>query len=337
MLSLRFGVEDLLRVRFAPGPAPLVETGLALSVLRAGSRDPALARWGRGATAGLSSRGGAATGRVLELLRPDGLGPTFIDPPSPALDEALDRVAATPRARVADELRRVWNGRPGPGSSWATALERHEARAWRELTSSLAQTHSAVLEPWWPRLRAGYAADVAWRTQVQQQQGLRTMLAGLVPGASWSGADLRLPGRRQATVVLGGEGLTLMPSLLWCGVPLRTRHPDGSLLLVYSALTPLPLVPAPDAPTDPLAGLLGATRALALHLLTDPHTTSGLAATLGVSLGSASAHAKTLRAAGLVATVRDGRQVRHSCTPLGRLLLAGGTPPVPGPGRLISS
>ncbi|MBY8878398.1 ArsR/SmtB family transcription factor [Actinacidiphila acidipaludis] len=323
MLTLRFTVEDLLRVRFAPGPAPLVETGLALSVLRAGSRDPALTRWGRTTSAGMSSRNGAAAGRLLQLLRSDGLGPTFLDPPVFALDEALDRVAATPQPRVSAELRRLWNGRPGPGSSWASALERHEARAWRELTSTLARTHDALLEPWWPRLRAGYAADVAWRTQVQQQQGLRAMLAGLVPGAAWSGADLRLPGRGQTTVVLGGGGLTLMPSLLWRGVPLRTRHPDGSLLLVYSALTPLPLVPAPGAPTDPLAALLGATRALALHLLTEPQSTTGLARTLGVSAGSASAHAKTLRAAGLVATVRDGKHVRHTCTPLGRLLLSG--------------
>lgn len=327
MLRLRFTVEDLLQVRFAPGPAPLIETGLALAVLRAGSPEASLVRWRRSTTLGLTARAGSAAGRMLQLLRPDGLGPTFIDPPEADLGAALDRVAATGRQQTTAELGRLWQGRRRPAGAWTTALERHEAPAWRELTASLAECRRALLDPWWPRLREGYAADVAWRGRVQQEQGLRAMLAGLVPGATWSGADLLLPGPRAATISLDGGGLTLMPSLLWRGIPLRVRQPDRSLLLVYSALTPLPLVPAPEDPTmDPLAALLGSTRAQALHLLSDPHTTTGLARTLGVSAGSASVHAKTLRAAGLVATVREGKQVRHSCTPLGRLLLAGGTP-----------
>ncbi|WP_069465770.1 hypothetical protein, partial [Actinacidiphila rubida] len=247
MTTLRFTVEDLLRVRFAPEPAPLIETGLALAVLRAGSPDPSLARWRTTTTHRLSARAGSSAGRMLGLLRPDGLGPTFLDPPVADLGEALDRVAATGRRQAAAELARLWHGhrRPATGA-WTAAVESHDASAWRELTRSLAESRRALLDPWWQRLREGYAADVAWRGRVLQEQGLRAMLAGLVPGATWSGADLLLPGRRPATVPLDGGGLTLMPSLLWRGVPLRVRHPDGSLLLVYSALTPLPMVPAPD-------------------------------------------------------------------------------------------
>lgn len=326
MLTLRFTIEDLLRVRFAPEPAPLIESGLALAVLHAGSHEPSLAHWRGRTMTGLSTRSGSAVGRVAELLRPDGLGPTFLDPPIADLSEALDKVSTVSRQQTTAELERLWQGRSRPDGAWRAAVEHHEAPAWRELVASLAECWRALLEAWWPRLREGYAGDVAWRGRVQQEQGLRAMLAGLVPGAAWSGADLRLPGPRTATVEVGGAGLTLMPSLLWRGVPLRSRHPDGSLLLVYSALTPLPLLPEPDRGADPLAGLLGATRARALHVLADPHTTTGLARTLGVSAGSASAHAKTLRAAGLVATVREGKEVRHTCTQLGRLLLAGGTP-----------
>ena len=323
MLSLHFTVEDLLRVRFAPGPAPLVETGMALTVLRAGSPDLSLARWRRTTLSGLSTRASATAGRMLELLRPDGLGPLFLDPPLSSLDDALELVAATSAAEASAELQRVWAGSPGDRGGWAAALERHEGRAWRELTAALAAAHQALVEPCWPRIRAGFAADVAWRGRIQQAQGLRAMLAGLVPGAHWSGSELRLPGPRPASVRLWGEGLTLMPSLLWRGAPLRALHPDGSLLLVYSALTPLPLVPLPDPRTDPLAALLGPTRAQVLQLLADPHSTTGLARTLGISPATASTHAKTLRAAGLVTTAREGRQVRHSCTPLGTLLLAG--------------
>ena len=42
---------------------------------------------------------------------------------------------------------------------------------------------------------------------------------------------------------------------------------------------------------------------------------------MGTSVPSASEHATALRAAGLVQTVRRGRGVIHSLTPLGRSLL----------------
>jgi DNA-binding MarR family transcriptional regulator len=48
-----------------------------------------------------------------------------------------------------------------------------------------------------------------------------------------------------------------------------------------------------------------------------------LAACVGTSAPSASEHATALRASGLVQTVRRGRGVNHSLTPLGRSLLNG--------------
>ncbi|WP_042382610.1 ArsR/SmtB family transcription factor [Streptacidiphilus melanogenes] len=321
MLRLRFTPDDLLRVRFAPAPSPLLEGMLALTLVRAGGPDPALLRWRRRIDVDLPSpvRG------LLELLRPDdGLGPLFLDPPIADADDALAHVLTTPRAEAAEELRFVWReiGRMPPRAS---ALAAGEARAWRELGVSLDTLVRRVLPPWWPRIQAGFAADVAWRGQVLITQGLQAMLAGLVPGADWdSGAVLRLPRAGDAVELsLTGRGLTLAPSLLWRGTPLRAPHPDGSLLLVYPALTPLPLIPAPEAGGTPLAALLGPTRAQVLQLLARPQTTGGLARHLGISAATASDHAKTLRAAGLVATARDGRYARHTCTTLGARLLAG--------------
>jgi DNA-binding transcriptional ArsR family regulator len=68
---------------------------------------------------------------------------------------------------------------------------------------------------------------------------------------------------------------------------------------------------------DPLASVLGATRARVLRALTDEHTTSGLARALGISLASASTHAAALREAGLVTSRRQGQSVRHTLTDLG--------------------
>jgi hypothetical protein len=48
-----------------------------------------------------------------------------------------------------------------------------------------------------------------------------------------------------------------------------------------------------------------------------------LAACVGTSAPSASEHATALRASGLVQTVRRGRGVNNSLTPLGRTLLNG--------------
>lgn len=320
MLHVLFTPGDLLRVRLAAAPAPLVEAGLALALLRAGSTDPVLARWRRGALPSLTP----PVRSLLELLRPDtGLGPLFLDPPLANADEAVALVAATPREEAARELRRVL-GDQRVVPPRAVALSRGEPRAWRELETALTAAHRDFLRPWWPQMQAGFAADVTWRSQVLATDGLRALLSGLVTGSSWSGSVLRLPSARDRELRLSGAGVTLVPSLLWRGAPLWAWAPDGSLLLVYPALRALSLVPPPDASTDPLAALLGPTRAQVLQLLARPQTTGGLAQQLGISPASASGHAKTLRAAGLVTTSRDGKFVRHACTPLGARLLGGG-------------
>ena len=81
----------------------------------------------------------------------------------------------------------------------------------------------------------------------------------------------------------------------------------------------LPLVNT--EPGDALAALLGRTRAAILQLLVEHRTTGELAVELGLSAASASAHAKTLRGAGLIVTRRTGKAVSHGVTPLGLRLL----------------
>jgi DNA-binding transcriptional ArsR family regulator len=76
-----------------------------------------------------------------------------------------------------------------------------------------------------------------------------------------------------------------------------------------------------DAANDSLAALLGFARAALLHALREPRTTENLAAAVGISLSSAPEHAKSLRDADLIQTLREGRSRRHSLTPLGRTLL----------------
>jgi DNA-binding transcriptional ArsR family regulator len=119
---------------------------------------------------------------------------------------------------------------------------------------------------------------------------------------------------------------------LWTGRPMITDHADGSTVIVYPALTPLPLIDA--AAPDPLAELLGQTRAHVLRLAFRERTTTELARELGTSAATVSGHTKTLRAAGLIVTARAGKAVLHSVTPLGdRLLQSAGRRGLSPPGN----
>ena len=80
---------------------------------------------------------------------------------------------------------------------------------------------------------------------------------------------------------------------------------------------------AGDAPSE-LVALLGRTRAACLAALRRPHTTSGLAHELGISVGTASKQATVLRDAGLLRSRRIGGAVVHTISALGTDLLADG-------------
>lgn len=138
-------------------------------------------------------------------------------------------------------------------------------------------------------------------------------LAGVYPGSRWTGTTLEVDVPEESEHAPAGRGLTLLPSPFWTGRPMIGTHSDGSMLLLYPSLTPLPLV-GPE-PAGALAAPLGRTRAAALEVLVEHRTTTEPAADLGIS--AASAHAKTLRAAGLVVTRPTGKAVSHVTTPLG--------------------
>ena len=77
-----------------------------------------------------------------------------------------------------------------------------------------------------------------------------------------------------------------------------------------------------DEMTDPIAALMGGTRAAVIQILADQElTTSELARAVGVSVASASHHASVLRVAGLLESKRDGQRMLHRLTVLGAALI----------------
>lgn len=322
MLRIHFTADDLLGTRFADAPAPLMELELAVAMLQ--RRDVGAEFTRRNRLLGAAAARSVAP--LSELVPPTGMGPFFLDPLTVDLEHGLEAVRSSANTLVRGELARIHrNGLPV--TALMRALADEDRQAWQHLEQSLRACHAALIEAAWPRLRTGFDADLAWRWRVQREQGLRGMLAGLYPGGRWRGSTLEIAVARHAEYRLEGGGVLLMPSAQWTGEPLCGLLPDGSLLLLYPALTPLPYLaeeaPAPGAdPDDPVAALLGRTRSAVLRLTLREPTTSQLARELGISVASASEHARALRRAGLVNTVRAGRAVRHSCTLLGHRLLA---------------
>jgi DNA-binding transcriptional ArsR family regulator len=131
----------------------------------------------------------------------------------------------------------------------------------------------------------------------------------------------------EGEVRLGGRGLRLVPSVFW-------TRPGVSVTGYRRPTITYPIHPAPASPPaprdDPLSVLIGATRAEVFRALVGGCGTTQLARDLRISPASASAHVAALREAGLAATRRTGRAVRHTLTPLGLQLL--GTAPARGDG-----
>jgi DNA-binding transcriptional ArsR family regulator len=324
VLRVHLTAEDLLRTRFATQPAPLIELSHSLAALQ--RLDPVLANWRRSATAQFP----LAARPLLGLIPASATGPLFLDPVSGGLDEGLELVQQAPAGFVREELRYVFGARPLP--YWGRLLADRDRQTWRDLDRALRLAHDHLLSDAWPRVCSGFRAELAWRSRLIAELGVQAALSTLHPRISWDGTVMQIHARKELDVYPGGAGLTLLPSVLWTGRPMIAGHPDGSTVIVYPALTPLPLIES--ATPDPLAELLGQTRASVLRLAFREHTTTELARELGTSAATVSGHTKTLRAAGLIVTARAGKAVLHSVTPLGdRLLQSAGGRDLSPPGN----
>ncbi|MFB6871113.1 ArsR family transcriptional regulator [Streptomyces sp. NPDC056323] len=316
MLSVSFTPEDLLGVTFATGPAPLMELILVTGMAQ---RDvsPVFRRWQHAVRAGFPQD----ARRLLEVVSPEATGPMFLDPLSHGLEDGLDMVLSAPTDTVRAELGRVCRT-SRPVTPWIRGLADRDKEAWQDLEQAVRSAYASFVAPSWSRVRSGFDAERAWRTRFLAEHGIRATLAGLVPGGHWRGTTLVFDCLKHGEIKLTGHGLVLLPSLVWDGPPVVAVHEDAASILIYPALTPLPLL-GPRDDGDPLSALLGRTRAAALGLLTQQLTTTDIARELEISKSSASEHTKALRDARLIVTQREGKAVRHFCTPLGLDLLTG--------------
>ncbi len=318
MLRLHFSPDDLARVRLGTGSDPLWDVALAAQAVQ--DPTPGLDRGVRQWRRAVAGRLGTEVRPLLELAPAGGGLPDFLTPGFAAADlhVRLEEVLDTPTAQIREELDAFFT--ESGLTPWCRRLSGGSARARHELRTAVLAFHHHTLVPWQRRREQWLAAEQARWSQRLTNGGLGALLADLMPRMTWEAPRLvyRAPRADYVNDVdLAGRGLTLVPSrFAW--QPMVLDVPGPQPVLVVPSHREVLVDPVPSG----LADLLGRTRATVLAALDVPSSTTELSRRAGVSLASASEHARVLRGSGLVATERVAGAVRHSLTPLGRRLLA---------------
>ena len=327
-LVLRFRSEDLLQCRFAI--SPLNETTDALRSLFRPSAAAYHLPWQRQARELLPSLG---LEPLLTILAVRGYQPDFLNPapdsPFTEIGAELDRVRATRPDKVAAELTQclgpAWSvpqlgGGPEPDGASTGQLTSDPTAARDLLADLLHQAWSALVEPWWPRLRDALDADIAYRARRLADAGVAAVLSDLHPKVSWDAGAIRFSNTGSHDIDVSGADLVLVPSAFaWPDAAGISYDPPA---VIYPARGIHELWQRNAHSSQDLTRLIGRTRAAVLLALTEPASTTGLAARTGLPVSSVSEHLSVLRANGLISTTRTGRFLLHQRTALGLALAA---------------
>lgn len=320
-IRIALGGIELARVRFAISPA--YETVMALAALQRPGIHAVHLPWARWAKARLPQVPGLRL--LLDLAGNDLAKPSFLLPPPddrlPPLSHELRRIIATSPTRVREELATL---RVDTRSTRGLADD--PRRGLRDAADALAACYRDLIAPHWTRMQRLLEADIVYRAGLMAAGGLERLFADLHDEVVFADGDLAVhhgrPPHDPPPVRLRGHGLVLCPSVFcWPRVTAGTR-PVAAGTLRYPARGVAALWERPEPASDALVALVGRTRAMMLNVLTQPATTSDLAARLDVTPGAISQHLGVLRAAGLVTTSRDGRVVLHLRTERAEALLA---------------
>jgi DNA-binding transcriptional ArsR family regulator len=321
-LRIVFTREDLQRIRISDEPDPLWELVQSLHQLQERTPAPRYREWHRQARKRIAGHDGARAvlGPLCTLVPLEGSFPDFLTP-APSLrdiEAGCERIVCTAADFLLPDVAAAFSGRQAP--PWIRELATGDRRTLTDVAGALRGAYDLLLRPHWSEVRASTAADRAVRLRTLSSDGVRGLLSGLPGVLGWDGEvlEVRYPANR--TLHLAGRGLTLLPSHFCWTNPISLINPELPPVLVYSASTG---AGGKGADARGLAALLGPNRAGCLATLAKPHCTSALATRVGISVGSASKQAATLREAGLVVSERHRSAVVHRISPLGAALLAG--------------
>lgn len=283
MGAVRFGVDDLVNLRFAI--SPLWETVASLRASEDPGRHAVHLPWIKKA---LVLRQDPRLARRLEPLRTE-LARFETPPPRCPLAEIEEELAVSGAPSEVNDAVLAW---------------------WR-----------AAVQPYWPRIRAVLEADVVHRTRQLAEDGIQEVFAHLHPTLRWTRDRLVSVDLPPGESGLGGGGITLVPTAFATRcrlLPGRGRTPP---CVLYPARAVGTLWERRGTAEEGLARLLGRSRAQVLADTSSPATTTQLAARTGLSLGAVSQHLAVLRDAGLVTSHRYRREVHYTASGMGLALL----------------
>lgn len=326
MLRIHFTGADLMRTRIAAAPDPMWELTLSLHQLRSPS-SPVFREWRRNTLRRLRPTG--LLELLLTLVPQTGYFPDFLTPSESVkgFPAAVDAILSTPKTRLAQDLSLLGATRRLP--DWTRQLAAGDPGLLQKLGEALQAYYAAAIEPHLTEIRASVQIDRSRRTRSLADGGYEQLLADMRPTLRWQGSVIEADYPGDKVCHLDGRGLLFVPSFFCWGKPITLRDSNLPPVLVcpvdrdarFMALNNLP-APARKV-QEPLAALVGRTRAAVLTTIGDGCTTGEIARRLDVSLATASEHATVLRQAGLVASVRDGNSTVHVLTPLASTLLTG--------------
>ena len=316
MIRFDTGPADVAASRFAVSPS----FELALLVRTLFRADPA-APIARRYRVGFARVREDPAVRALAYLHGPVMGASFSVPPpagmAQTIGEDLAVLRAVPTEVIAAELAEIRAIRRPPR---AVAAVLEDPGFTELLADGMAAAWDALLVADWPRVRAVLERDVRFRAERLSEVGWSGALVDMHHDIAWTGDAIVIDRASEATQELGGRGLLLVPSVFLGQGLAVTGDAPWQPTIVYPARGAGLVYEEADPPTDPLAPLLGRTRAGLLLALATPSSTTQLAALTGASLGATGDHLKVLLDAGLVSRSRVARSVLYRRTPLGEAL-----------------
>jgi DNA-binding transcriptional ArsR family regulator len=320
MTVLRFTQADALRCRF--GASPLWETMSAVRVLNGSKHRPLYGDW-------IESKREAAAGldlRALGALQPRvGFTPDFLTPPPKAsrakFATEIARVRSTPLDLVRTELIRSRDELSNPAAPEINRMLEDVAGTRERLADQIESAWTALIQPDWPLISRVLEDDIAYRGRQLTDGGLAALFDDLHPTMAWEDDRLIASRHRAEDRDLTGQGLLLVPGVFAWPYLVIVVEPTYQPTLVYPARGAARLWTDAPAPPDPLARLLGRTRATLLVALDPPATTTALAAQYGLALATVAEHLSALYDAGLATRRRTGHQVHYRRTEVGQAVV----------------
>jgi DNA-binding transcriptional ArsR family regulator len=236
----------------------------------------------------------------------------------PSLEDQLTALTKLAACDLERDLRQVWSGRTPPRR--VAGLLESGPQATARLAETLWDYWDAVIQPFWPRMCAVLEDDVSHRTAALVDDGVYALLRDLHREISVEGNRMHVDKPHFDDAVRYASGMVLTPSVFaWPDLILEDGE-DGRFGLTYAARGVARVWEGRDNPTvngtEPLAVLLGRTRAAILCRTSVPMSTTQIARELGQSPASVNEHLAVLRDAGLVTGRRSGRSVLYRQTPL---------------------